>query len=280
MFSIALDTSSTDNALLLQLSNELTSRSGIVTHVLHQTDSTNTQLLDTPQTEHSHEPRALIALSQTAGRGRRGRAWEQNTTAAAHPAFLGSMAAATTLNPATLSTLPLHIGVAVAETLRQWGCTAQIKWPNDLLIGGKKLGGILVETRGFGHNNTHQSTLATTWVVMGLGLNWHSAPSLPDRATACVVDNTTKLPDEITAAAALVGAIHTAWQRVHHSATLHFSAYDALLGQAVMTDTGLEGVACGVNAAGQLGLRSAASGAVTWIHSGEVSVKVSVKIDG
>ena len=99
----------------------------------------------------------LIAREQTAGRGRGNRGWHS-------PAFAGiyaSMLHVRTLD--RLGTLPLEITVAIANFLKQrFGLNARIKWPNDILVDGRKIAGILIEAR------THNESAYT---VIGIGIN-------------------------------------------------------------------------------------------------------------
>ncbi len=82
----------------------------------------------------------VLADRQTAGRGRHGRAW------ASPPGNLYlSVLLIPRLPPERVSLLPLLVGVAVAEAVGAWGIEARLKWPNDVLAGGLKLAGILVE---------------------------------------------------------------------------------------------------------------------------------------
>jgi BirA family transcriptional regulator, biotin operon repressor / biotin---[acetyl-CoA-carboxylase] ligase len=90
----------------------------------------------------------VTASEQSAGRGRQGRTW----TAPARKALLCSLVLR---EPPRL--LPLAAGVAVAEVA---GPEASLKWPNDVLVGGRKVAGILVEGRPQEH-----------WAVLGIGLN-------------------------------------------------------------------------------------------------------------
>ena len=90
----------------------------------------------------------VTAAEQSEGRGRQGRTW----TAAAGRALLCSVVIR---DPPPL--LPLAAGVAVAELL---GTGAQLKWPNDVLLEGRKVAGILVEGRP-----------KEGWAVVGIGLN-------------------------------------------------------------------------------------------------------------
>lgn len=105
---------------------------------------------------------ALAARRQTAGRGRRGRSWY--TLAGEH--LLVSVLYRPTLDVALLSGLTLDIGVAIAEVLEAHGLSPRLKWPNDVLLAGKKVGGILCEV------------IDGSAVVVGLGLNV-AAASLP-----------------------------------------------------------------------------------------------------
>jgi BirA family biotin operon repressor/biotin-[acetyl-CoA-carboxylase] ligase len=90
----------------------------------------------------------VTADEQSAGRGRQGRTWMA-------PAGRALLCSLVIRDPPRL--LPLAAGVAVAETV---GPDAQIKWPNDVLLGGRKVAGILVEAR-----------LQERWAVVGIGLN-------------------------------------------------------------------------------------------------------------
>ena len=84
---------------------------------------------------------ALVALTQTAGRGRSGNAWASARggvwlSALLHPTF----------DPQRAGCMSVVAGVAVAQALRRaFEVSVQVKWPNDLWVRGKKLGGILVE---------------------------------------------------------------------------------------------------------------------------------------
>jgi BirA family biotin operon repressor/biotin-[acetyl-CoA-carboxylase] ligase len=114
-------------------------------------------------------PVLLVADEQTAGRGRRGRRWHS-----APGAGLTFSLARRIRRPAReLAALSLVAGVAAARALRALGvAAAALKWPNDLLAGGAKLGGILVETRPAG-----RETLA----VFGIGINCRGAAGLARR---------------------------------------------------------------------------------------------------
>ncbi len=124
--------------------------------------STNAALLE----ENAPGPLLLAAGEQTAGRGRRGRRWRSAPGDGATFSILRRMRCA----PAALSGLSLAVGVACARALRALGVgETQVKWPNDLVVRGAKLGGILIETRvGAGE----------TIAVVGIGINCRSDPAL------------------------------------------------------------------------------------------------------
>lgn len=119
---------------------------------LRRVDSTNTRARELAVAGAPHGT-LVTAAEQTAGRGRQGRTW----TAPAGRALLLSLVIR---EPPRL--LPLAAGVAVAEVA---GDAARVKWPNDVLIEGGKVAGILVEGRP-----------QQNWAVLGIGLNVALAP--------------------------------------------------------------------------------------------------------
>jgi BirA family biotin operon repressor/biotin-[acetyl-CoA-carboxylase] ligase len=114
---------------------------------LRATDSTNLRARELALSGAPHGT-LVTAAEQSAGRGRQGRTW----TAPAGRALLMSVVIR---DPPRL--LPLFAAVAVADTV---GDLARIKWPNDVLIDGRKVAGILVEGRP-----------QEGWAVLGIGLN-------------------------------------------------------------------------------------------------------------
>jgi BirA family biotin operon repressor/biotin-[acetyl-CoA-carboxylase] ligase len=111
---------------------------GVEVRVLERCGSTNSLIL-----EKIDHPVLLAAEEQTAGRGRRGRRWHSPRGAG----ITFSLAAPVRRPARELAALPLVAGVAVARALRALGVQAALKWPNDLVVGEAKLGGILVESR-------------------------------------------------------------------------------------------------------------------------------------
>lgn len=127
--------------------------------VVWSIDSTNTALLSRPNPS-SGTSEILLAEVQTAGRGRRGRTW------IAPPGGSICMSLSWTFRdvPAELGALGLVIGVCELRALRELGVIdAKLKWPNDLLVNERKLGGILIELRA--------ETDGPACVVIGIGVN-------------------------------------------------------------------------------------------------------------
>lgn len=134
--------------------------------VLAECDSTNARLL--ARAEAGAAAGTVIAAErQTAGRGRLGRTWYSEAGASLTFSLLWRFPPGTSLGG-----LSLAAGVAVAEVLRATGVQGiGLKWPNDVLLDGRKLGGILVE-------------MVVDAAVVGIGLNLHLPEALPDDVRA------------------------------------------------------------------------------------------------
>jgi len=192
------------------------------------TDSTNARARELAGRGAPHGT-VVTATEQSAGRGRQGRTW----SAPAGRALLCSMVIR---DPPRL--LPLAAGVAVAEVV---GPAAQIKWPNDVLLDGRKVAGILVESRP-----------QERWAVVGIGINVAVAPgSLPpevrDRAGTLGLDPSAIEP---TLAALLLELER--WVDAGAEPLLEaVRARDALLGRPVRWGGG-SGVGAGIDGDGRL----------------------------
>jgi BirA family biotin operon repressor/biotin-[acetyl-CoA-carboxylase] ligase len=124
-----------------------------------KTDSTNRVALELG---HAGEPEGavVVAEEQTAGRGRAGRAWHSEHAAGIYATLL----LRPRLAPVQAPLLTMMAGLsAYAAIQAQTGLTADLKWPNDLLINGKKVGGILTEM--------HAEPGQIRFVIVGIGLN-------------------------------------------------------------------------------------------------------------
>jgi len=168
--------------------------------VLPSCDSTNAVLLARAEAG-APSGTVVIAEEQTAGRGRRGRSWFSSPGDSLTFSLLWRFAPGTA--PAGLS---LAVGVAVARALQKVGAgDAALKWPNDILKQGRKLGGILVElVPGAPHA-----------AVIGIGINLQLPPGMPG---------------DVRAASAAIGAIDAAGAAADSNAL-----YVALLGELLAT---------------------------------------------
>ena len=240
----------------------------VVAHI----DSTNSELMrrgpvrDNPST-------LLVALSQSAGRGRMGRAWQSQPGAGL--TFSWGMH----LAPTDWSGLSLAVGLALADALDpdgQWGL--QLKWPNDLCWQSagavRKLGGILIETQMAAAS---AETPARRWCVVGVGLNLQT-PAIDGAGLAPVGwreitgETTSHGPDILQACMTTLVPAMQAFER-HGFGPLaeRFAQRDALRGQTVVLSDGRSGTAQGVDAQGALRVQTAQG--LQSVHSAEVSVR-------
>lgn len=159
--------------------------------ILETTPSTMTEV-ERRAAQAAPEGTVVVAEEQTAGRGRRGRTWESSARAGLWWSLL--------LRPRVpadhLGLLPLVVGVGVARGLRATAdVDVSLKWPNDVLVGGGKLAGILAER------------LADGSVVVGVGINVDQDTSeLPEggvslRTAGHAVERTAVLVDVLAAVA-------------------------------------------------------------------------------
>ena len=118
------------------------------------------------------EGTVVVAASQGAGRGRLRRAWVSPAGG-----VYASVVLRPALSPSALAPIAPVVAVGAARGLTAVGCTVGLKWPNDLLLDGRKLAGILVEAA--------VEADRIDWVVAGIGVNVASAPH---PGSACVRD--------------------------------------------------------------------------------------------
>jgi BirA family transcriptional regulator, biotin operon repressor / biotin---[acetyl-CoA-carboxylase] ligase len=126
----------------------------------------------------------VVADSQAAGRGRRGRVWHDEPG----ESLLCSILLRPRLTPAQLPTLSLTAGVAVAEALaRAAGLAPRLKWPNDVLVDGRKIAGILLESRPAPPASPAAPAASGSIIALGIGINIAQrsfVPELAGRATS------------------------------------------------------------------------------------------------
>ncbi len=200
----------------------------------------------------------VTAAAQTAGRGRQGRMWST-------PPGDALLCSLLLRDPPPL--LSLVAGVAVADVC---GAQASLKWPNDVLIGGLKVAGILVQGRPQQH-----------WAVLGIGLNVAVDPAdfpaeLQGRAGSLGRDRTELQPT----LAALLVALTARLAQPREQVLAEIRARDVLYGRAVGWERGaggdagtpggaVAGTAAGIDERGRLLVRLA-DGSTTALDAGEV----------
>ena len=235
--------------------------------VLTVIDSTNTQLL---AADAAHDPQVLLAEFQTGGRGRRGRAWVSPFGANLYFSLAWSFGAW----PRDLSALPLAVGVTLARSLRATGAQVGVKWPNDLWIAGRKLGGILIEHRGEAGGPCR--------AVIGVGLNLAMTPAQAggvDQPWIALEQALGRHLPRNQLAGKIIGALHEALTQFERSGFASFAAdwnqFDLTAGKPVRVEREppLLGIARGIDASGALLVE--ADGQRHAVHSGEVSLRLA-----
>lgn len=146
---------------------------GLEIRVVGSCTSTNAVLLS----EKSDLPVLLAAEEQTAGRGRRGRKWRSAPGAGATFSIRRHLRC----EQRRLPGLSVAVGISAARALRRLGARGVVvKWPNDLMISRRKLGGILIETRPHLRSGADPAAAGST-VIVGIGINCRSQPRLGAR---------------------------------------------------------------------------------------------------
>ncbi len=139
---------------------EVAAQNGFQATLVPQTTSTNTLLLDLARHSASAaHAQVRVSYEQSAGRGRQGRPWQSRLG----ECLMLSLAWAFDAPQSALGGLALVVALAACRALHQSGVAAQIKWPNDLVLGNNKLGGILIEVV-----RQHEQSIA----IIGMGLNF------------------------------------------------------------------------------------------------------------
>ena len=163
--------------------------------VVDVTGSTNDDLLEAGKLGAPHGT-GLAARAQTAGRGRRGHKWDSTAGN-----LLLSIVVRPNVNPAKYSGLAAVCGLAVLKTLEKQGLATEIdlKWPNDLVARGRKLGGILVEAA--------RDNEGKPFAVCGIGVNVNYTPQeVPDGGLAAI--GLSDLNENVPAVDALVEDVY------------------------------------------------------------------------
>jgi len=133
-------------------------------YLFDEVDSTNARL-KTLVRAGARAGTVLIAEGQTAGRGRHGQAWFSPSGVNLYASVLLRPG----LHPRELGPFSLLAALALADAIKDFGATPSIKWPNDVLIDGKKVGASLLECGGRGD--------VVDYVILGVGVNLNVDPS-------------------------------------------------------------------------------------------------------
>ncbi|HIW96112.1 MAG TPA: biotin--[acetyl-CoA-carboxylase] ligase [Candidatus Corynebacterium gallistercoris] len=182
---------------------ELLTRAGYAhVDVVETTGSTNTDLADRVRVgEDLPDMTVLLAEEQSAGRGRKGRSFG----APARSQIICSVLLRLTDVPADrIGLLPLLTGLSIAEGLP---IAAQLKWPNDVIMGGRKLAGILVEAV---HLQPHPA------VIIGFGINYDLQPGeidVPHASSIAAEAGAQDVPDRTLVTADVLAQLAVNLQR-------------------------------------------------------------------
>ncbi len=133
-------------------------------------DSTNTWVKENIDTLNPHKMTCISAKQQSAGRGRLGRTWISPPGENIYATLYFTLP----LGAPYIGNLGQILSLACVESLEKEGLSPHIKWPNDILVGEKKLAGILCETIPQHHHIS---------IALGIGINVDSAPLLPNQPT-------------------------------------------------------------------------------------------------
>ena len=233
---------------------------GFTVEVLPQIDSTNTELMRRAKAGQL-DPILLVAETQTAGRGRLGREWLSDATDQNIQPLMFSLGLP--LSPISWSGLSLAAGVSIAQSLHP---DLRLKWPNDVWLNDRKLGGILIETASFGD---------VRYVVIGVGLNIGPREALGLSTPPAWLQELRPGSDAPSVLQTIILPLVHTLQRFEAQGfapfqTL-FNTLDALTGRTITLSDGITGMARGVDASGALLVQTATG--VQKITSSEVSVR-------
>lgn len=224
--------------------------------IVDATSSTNADMLADPT---AAEGDWLVALRQSSGKGRQGREWQS-----LDGNFAGSTLIRLRDSDPPPATLALAAGLALIEAVdaAMPARDLQLKWPNDLMLGHGKLGGILLERAG-------------DRVVAGFGVNLAAAPEIDGRDTASL-DGAVTPQAFAPILAASVARLLAAWRGAAPAAFVDAWQMRAHpVGTAITVHSGpgerLSGTFEGLAADGALGLRLA-DGRIEHVHAGDVTL--------
>lgn len=235
-----------------------------------QLDSTNTEIARLAMQGAEHGT-VVVAESQTAGKGRKGRSWESP----ARENIYMSILLRPDCVPNKAPMLTLVMAYSAAQVIQELGFSeVQIKWPNDLVLSGKKVCGILTEMQLMGSE--------IDYVVVGVGINVNTrnfSAGLGDKATSLFLESGSKFERE-TIVENIVDNFEHAYRQFCNAQDLSFlqETYNSMLVNAGKEVRVLEpgneytAYAQGINSKGELMVRML-NGEEKAIYAGEVSVR-------
>ena len=201
---------------------------------------------------------------QLAGRGRGGRRWES----APASGLLFSVLLRPDVGVDRLASLPIVVALALAEQLP---AATRIAWPNDLVVDGHKIAGVLCESVLDEHG--------VQFVVVGIGVNVHAAPELADGRwpVTCLDDHgeTRRRSDVLVGVLGSLSRSYRAWRAGQVDLVAAFTPLDAWRGSPVVVDQSgrrSAGTADGIDASGRLRLLHD-DGSVSSVSAGEVRLE-------
>lgn len=233
--------------------------------VVASTGSTNEDALRAAAEGAPHGS-VFIADEQTAGRGRLGRTWH---SPAGQGVYL-SMLLRPNIDPDRIASITLAAGLGVAEGISEFlpPCSVWIKWPNDLMIFGKKIGGILTEASSVSGKVDH--------LVIGVGINVLQTEFDPEIQATATSMSLQVSPDR-RRIDVIAEVIHALARRMREFAETGFApmreevvARDYLADRQIRVQ-GIEGTGSGIDNQGRLAIFTDAAKRV-FVTSGEVEV--------
>jgi BirA family biotin operon repressor/biotin-[acetyl-CoA-carboxylase] ligase len=239
---------------------------------LERIDSTN-RFAKELATTGAPDGTVVIAETQTAGRGRMGRQW----ASPGHLNLLFSVLVRPECPPEDLFGLTMALAIAAAEAIRErCGLVVKIKWPNDLYVGRKKLGGLLTELALEGRS--------VTYAVLGLGLNVNWSPRQEEeilQPATSIIDETGKRIPRGELLALILKRFEILYQRLRSGdleAILRYrNEHCMVLGREVLImspEGNLKGVAVRIDRDGALVIHEE-GGMEKRVVSGEVSLRLA-----
>ena len=242
-------------------------------YVYEETDSTNLRIKQLAEEGAPHGTLA-VANKQTAGRGRRGRSWESPSGTSIYMSILLKPEFA----PQKASMVTIVMAMAIAKAIEKVsGLEAKIKWPNDIVVNGKKVCGILTEM------NAELDYIR--YVVIGIGINVNNRSmsdfeeSIQQNGSSLYIESGKEINRAVLVAAAMDAfeKYYSTFEQMGNLSGLLEEYNNCLISMGkevkVLDPKGeFTGISEGINAEGEL-IVKLPEGNVTTIYAGEVSVR-------